>query len=255
MMKLQNLRAGYDGRDVLHDLSLTAEAGKITVLIGPNGCGKSTLLKTVVGIVPSTAGSMEVSGVSADSLSPKQLARQVSYLPQTRRTPDISVLRMVLHGRFPYLSYPRRYRSEDMNIARQALRRMGLEDLENESVSRLSGGMQQKVCIAMALAQDTPVILMDEPTTFLDIGHQLQTLEIIRALADEGKTVLAVLHDLPQALRVADAVAVMADGRIVRCGTPDEIAADPITEQVFGVRLRSVSTPDGRQYFCVPAEV
>ena len=165
MIELINMNAGYDGKVILHDINMRFEPGKVTALIGPNGCGKSTLFKAIVRINPHTSGRILVDGKEITNYSSKELAKKVAYLPQSRKVPDISVLSMVLHGRFAYLSYPRQYRKEDIEIARKALAWVGLSHLEEENVNRLSGGMQQKVYLAMALAQDAETILMDEPTT------------------------------------------------------------------------------------------
>ena len=201
MIELFGLRAGYPGKTILHDLSLTFPSGELTVIAGPNGCGKSTLLKTICGILPPTAGEVRLDGVPFPALP--HPARQIAYLPQHRPTPDITALRLVLHGRFPYLSFPRRYGKRDMELARAALERMGLSGAADTPVAALSGGMRQKVYLAMILAQDTPLVLLDEPTTYLDPAHQLQTMAHARALCADGKTVVMVLHDLPLALRRA----------------------------------------------------
>ncbi|MBE6961084.1 MAG: ABC transporter ATP-binding protein [Ruminococcaceae bacterium] len=250
MIQLHNVYAGYSGRNVIHDISLTLQPGKVTVIIGPNGCGKSTLLKTITGILPLSDGQLLFNGVSSAALSPTQTARQVAYLPQSRRVPDISVLSLVLHGRFPYLSYPRRYQPEDRDIARRALDWVGLKELEKKNVKELSGGMQQGVYLAMALAQDTNTILMDEPTTFLDIAHQLHTMELARRLAAEGKAVVMVLHDLSLALRTADTLAVMEQGRLLCIGTPDELFAGGMLTDVFGVQVQRILSDDGWHYVC-----
>ena len=178
MINIQNLCGGYGDKEILHQISLNLEPGKVTALIGPNGCGKSTLLKTLVGINPFRAGEILVNDRSIKELQPKELAKSVAYLPQNKKTPDISVLRLVLHGRFAYLNYPRKYSSEDIRIAREALRWAGLEDLAEENVAHLSGGMQQKVYVAMALAQNADMILLDEPTTYLDVAWQLKLLDM-----------------------------------------------------------------------------
>lgn len=247
MIELFGLRAGYPGKTILHDLSLTFPSGELTVIAGPNGCGKSTLLKTICGILPPTAGEVRLDGVPFPALP--HPARQIAYLPQHRPTPDITALRLVLHGRFPYLSFPRRYGKRDMELARAALERMGLSGAADTPVAALSGGMRQKVYLAMILAQDTPLVLLDEPTTYLDPAHQLQTMAHARALCADGKTVVMVLHDLPLALRQADRVAVLDGGRAACTGTPEEVFQSGLLDRVFGLSVRRVMTPGGWQYY------
>lgn len=249
MLELLHLRAGYDGQTVLHDVSLTAPAGAITVIAGPNGCGKSTLLKTIAGIIPSWEGDIRLEGRSLRGLSPRELAQNAAYLPQNRQVPEITAERLVLHGRFPYLSYPRRYRPADLRMARAAMETMGIADLAERNLNTLSGGQRQKVYIAMALAQDTPLVLMDEPTTFLDIAHQMQMMQQARLLADAGKTVVLVLHDLSMALKCADHLAVMEHGNVIFQGTPGDAYASGVLEHAFGIGVERMQTPDGWQYY------
>lgn len=240
MIELKNVSAGYEGKNVVKDFSSTFERGKITVLMGPNGCGKSTLLKSVVGIVSHTSGEILVDGILKEGMSSRQLAQKVSYLAQNKKAPDISVMKMVLHGRFAHLSYPRKYHSKDVEIAKNALRWVGMDEESETPVSKLSGGMQQKVYIAMALAQDTETILMDEPTTYLDVAHQLRLMDMAKKLAAGGKAVVMVLHDLTQALQVADRVVLMNEGRIVMQGTSEEVYKSGQIQKVFGVKLERV---------------
>ena len=159
MIELQHLSAGYGNRLVLNDISLTFADGEITTLLGPNGCGKSTLLRTIAGLQPPQGGQILVDNTFLAHLTSRQTAQKITYLPQSRNIPNITAERMVLHGRFPYLSYPRRYRAVDRQIARKALVWMGIESLADSSVQQLSGGQRQKVYLAMALAQDTQNIL------------------------------------------------------------------------------------------------
>ena len=249
MIIARNLSAGYFENAVLKDLNFSAECGKITVVVGPNGCGKSTLLKVMAGIHPYTAGEIFIDGKDIKELTARERACQIAYLAQSKPIPDITVLRMVLHGRFPYLAYPRKYRKEDMMIARRAIQQMGIEKLENCPMQTLSGGTRQKVYIAMALAQDTPLIFMDEPTTYLDAAYQLQTMEQAAALAAAGKAVVMVLHDLPLALRTADCIAVMQEGRIVKCGDPQSVFEDGCLDRVFGIRVKRVCIDQHWQYY------
>lgn len=250
MIELRNVCAGYHDGEVVHDVSLTFEPGNVTVLIGPNGCGKSTLLKTLIRLNEHVSGEILVEGMPITTLDSTQLAQKIAYLAQSKRVPDITVKRMVLHGRFPYLTYPRRYREEDFAAVEKALEWVGIEDLADKNLNQLSGGTQQKVYIAMALAQDTPTILMDEPTVYLDISHQIKTMELARQLAAQGKSVVMVLHDLPQAFQTADKLVVMKDGRIVACGEPEVVYQSGAVEEVFGVKFQRVETARGWQYYC-----
>lgn len=251
MIETRELCAGYRGADVLHHVSLKFPAGKVTVLLGPNGCGKSTLLRALLGLQPVSGGQILMDGTALEQLTPRQLAQRAAYLPQSRSVPNISAFRMVLHGRFPYLSYPRRYRKEDCQAAMDALRLMGAEDLAERFLPELSGGQRQKVYLAMAIAQGTRAVLMDEPTTYLDIQHQMEVMRRSRELAAQGKCVVLVLHDLCLAMRVADQAAVLENGQVLGCGTPEEIYGAGLLNRVFGVEVRRVQTERGWQYYCI----
>ena len=251
MLEIRNLFAGYFGKEVLHGISATAHAGQITVVIGPNGCGKSTLLKTICGILPAASGRVLLDEQELLVLPQKMLARKVSYLAQNRQTSDITVERLVLHGRFPYLSYPRHYRKEDHLIAEKVMEQMQILNLAQAPLSMLSGGQQQKVYIAMTLAQDTDVILLDEPTTYLDISHQLQMIRHARSLADAGKHVVMVIHDLSLALQAADRVVLMRNGTLAVQGTPEDIYISGCMDEIFGVRVSRTRIEDKWHYFCM----
>lgn len=247
MLEIRNLSAGYPGEPVLEGISLSVPSGAVTVIAGPNGCGKSTLLKALTGIL-TASGSVTLDGQELLTLDHRQRARMVAYLPQNRQVPEITVKNLVLHGRFPYLSYPRRYRQEDLRMAQAAMKKMGLEELADRSLTTLSGGQRQKAYIAMALAQDTPVIALDEPNVFLDIAHQLQLMEQAKALAGEGKTVVLVLHDLSLALEYADSLAVLSEGRCLFQGSAEETFLSGCLDRAFGVEVRRFSTPEGWKY-------
>lgn len=249
MIEIKNLSAGYGKAVILHNISLTAGANEITTIIGNNGCGKSTLLKTIAGILPVSGGEILIGGKSILALTLKERAQQTAYLPQGKNTPDITAGRMVLHGRFPYLSYPRKYKKADFDIAYAAMEKMGIEDLADRPMAELSGGTRQKVYIAMALAQCSPVILMDEPTSYLDIGQQMKFIGIAKELAQSGKTVILVLHDLLCALKISDWICVMEDGKILMQSTPKEILDSGIIQKLYGVEVRTLHTPEGLQYY------
>ena len=250
MIALKNLTVGYHGEALLSQVNLEFPQGQVTVLLGPNGCGKSTLLKTVLGLLPPLGGEIFYDGEPISTLSGGAVARKAAYMAQNHTVPSIVAQRMVLHGRFPYLSFPRKYRKEDHEAVRRALETAGGLDLSNRPMQELSGGQRQKVYLAMALAQETGTILMDEPTTWLDIRHQLEVMATARALAESGRAVGLVSHDLCLALRTADRVAVLAQGALQLAAPPEEAFASGVLDLAFGVRVRRVETPTGWQYYC-----
>lgn len=251
MIRLRSLSAGYAGKRVVRDISLDFRPGEVLVILGPNGSGKSTLLKAALGLLPAMDGQVLYDGTDLTQMSRKQVARKAAFLTQSRNTPSILALRMVLHGRFPYLSYPRRYGERDYQIARAAMDDTGCRPHEQVNVSELSGGQRQSVYLAMALAQQTGAVFMDEPTTYLDISRQLQIMRTARALACQGKAVVLVLHDLSLALREADRVAVCEKGRLIFCGTPCEAYDSGVLNRAFEVSVHKIDTPHGPQYYCV----
>lgn len=253
MIELKQLKAGYPEKMVLENVNCTIPSGKITVILGPNGCGKSTLLKLLCGILLPKSGEILLDGQEIRSFTQRQLAQKVAFLSQTRQIPDITVRRMVLHGRFPYLSYPRRYRKEDYTAAEASMRRLGILDLAEQPLTKLSGGQRQKVYIAMALAQDTPWVLLDEPTTYLDVAYQMQMMDHARFLREQGKTVVMVLHDLSLALQVADHVVLMENGQVACTGNPEEVYSTGQLNRIFGVRVCRIQTENRWHYYCVAA--
>ena len=249
MIEIKNVSAGYGKTQVLHGVNLKAKQGEITTLIGCNGSGKSTLLHTMLKVIPFMGGDIIVDGESVKGMAQTELAKKIAYLPQRKNVPDISVGRMVLHGRFPYLSYPRKYREQDFLIAKEAMEKMGILNLAEKQMAELSGGMRQKVYIALALAQQAPAIVMDEPTTYLDIGQQLKFAGMIKDLSRDGKTVLLVLHDILLALKISDRIGVMQGGKTVQEGTPGEILDSGIIPRIYGVDVKEAGTDFGVQYY------
>ncbi len=242
ILSVRNLCAGYGKKKILHNISMDFSPGKITAIIGPNGCGKSTLLKTIVKLIPKISGEISVSGTHIEKLGHIALARQIAYVPQSRSVPELTVMSMALHGRFPYLNYPRRYRKEDIEIAKKALEITELTDYSDEYISNLSGGTRQRVYLAMALAQSTPIILMDEPSSFMDISFQIKLMELCKMLAEKGKAVIMVLHDLASALKYADYIIVMRDGKNQGCGTPEEVFESGILNNAFNVEIKRINS-------------
>ena len=242
MLEVRSLTAGYGEKMVLRDISLTLPAGTVTAIVGPNGSGKSTLLKAAAGLLPPASGAV---------LTGEPRARHVAYLPQSRQVPEMTVRQLVLQGRYPWLGWPRRYGERDRELARRAMERLEVECFADRPLRELSGGTRQKCYLAMTLAQDTEVLLLDEPTSFLDPAHQLRLMALCRELAAGGKAVAAVLHDLPLALRFADRVALLDRGRLLAADSPAGLLESGVLEKTFDVRILGVDTPEGRRYVCV----
>ena len=252
MIELKGLYAAYDGAEVLHGIDARFPKGKISVLCGPNGCGKSTTIKALLRLVPEVRGRITIGDTPLETLTPKELAQRVAYVPQSRNVPDITVYRLIMHGRFPYLSYPRRYRKEDHACVHAALHRMELEGLAQRKLESLSGGQRQKAYMAMALAQDTDVIVLDEPTNFLDIRNQYELLAQTRALTEMGKTVIMILHDFELILHCADHVILLGDGEVRAAGTARAVLESDALRETFGVTPCFYETEDGVHCYIKP---
>lgn len=247
MLELKNVSGGYGKRLVISDVSAELPKGGITSVIGANGCGKSTLLMLCAGLLPLSSGEILLNGEDMSAMPRNELARRISYLGQIKSAGSISVRSLASHGRFPYLGYPRRYTAEDREKIDEAMELAGVTDIAEEAVGELSGGQQQRAYIAMTLAQDTEILLMDEPLTFLDISHQLELMELIRKLSGMGKTIVTVMHDLNLALTYSDKVAVMEKGRLAAFDTPRNIACTDALASALGVK--AAYSEEAKQYF------
>ena len=252
MIELKGLYASYDGAEVLHGIDARFPKGKVSVLCGPNGCGKSTTVKALLRLVPEARGEIRIEGTPLSDFSQKELAQRVAYVPQSRNIPDITVYRLVMHGRFPYLSYPRRYRKEDHAHVHAALKQMELQGLAQRKLESLSGGQRQKAYMAMALAQNTDVIVLDEPTNFLDIRNQYELLSNVRTLTEMGKTVIMILHDFELILHCADHVVLLGEGTVRAAGSARAVLESSALRETFGVTPCFYETPDGVHCYVKP---
>ena len=250
MLGLRGIAAGYGGTPVLREVSFTVPKGSLTALIGPNGCGKTTLLRAAARQLPLLAGEILLDGRPVSSYGRTEFARKAAFMPQVRSVPAITAGALVAHGRFPHLGFSRRLRPEDRAAVQAAMEATGVADWANRDLRALSGGERQRVYLAMALAQDTDLILLDEPTTYLDPGRQFELLDLIASLPGRGKTVVMVLHDLSHALRYSTQLLLLEQGRLVQRGTPEELYAGGQLDRVFGIRSRRA--PDGSYYFLPP---
>ncbi len=245
MIKFENIFAGYEKKQVLENICLEIKKGSITSIIGPNGCGKSTLLKSVVGLCDIFHGNIIINTDNINDITNSKRAQKVAYLSQDKVIPEATVKEVVTHGRFPYLSFPRKYNKSDIKKAMNAMEKMGISQYSDTKVCELSGGLRQKVYIAMALCQDTDTILFDEPTTYLDISQQLKMNEIFKELKQSGKSVVCVIHDIITALKISDEIVVMNSGKIIMKSTPKEILESGTIKNVFGIEIGSI----GNEYF------
>jgi iron complex transport system ATP-binding protein len=236
-LRMRQLAASYGPRPILRGVNLTVEAGQVVALVGPNGVGKSTLLRVLSGVVPARGGEARLNGVDLLRLPPAERARRLAVVPQMIKLPEaFTVGELVLMGRTPHLPLWGGETRQDCEIAWQAMRRTHIEDLAARRVDELSGGEQQRVVIARALAQEPQVLLLDEPTAHLDLKHQVAVLELVRSLAHEhGLAVLLTLHDLNQAAQYADRVALLHQGQIVAEGSAQAVFTPERLSEVYGV--------------------
>lgn len=252
ILKASQVDIGYGSTRIVQGLSFAPPAGKVTALIGPNGCGKSTLLKAFARILKPLSGELTLDGQAYSALSARQLARQIAFLPQVLPVPEgVSVRQLVAYGRSPHNSLWGRLSGSDQSHVTQAMQRLELDNLADRALADLSGGQRQRAWLAMVLAQNAPVVLLDEPTTYLDISHQVELLDLMRELAAEGKTVITVLHDINQACRYADHLAVMQGGRLVADGAPGAVMGVELMREVFEVQVRIISEPVSGTPMCV----
>ncbi len=227
----------YGKKRILEDVSMEFEQGRITTIIGPNGCGKSSLLKTIPRTVIPVSGTAILEGKPIRSYSPKELARKVAYLPQIHTSPDdIDIRTLVSYGRYPYKKFGSGLTEEDNRIIDETLELTGLRHLADRMLNHLSGGEKQRAWIAMTICQQPQVLLLDEPITYLDVGYQVEVMELVRELCDRLKiTIVMVLHDMNFTARYSDRIYVLKDGKVHRYGTPDEVIERENLKQVFSI--------------------
>ncbi|MGW4296356.1 ABC transporter ATP-binding protein [Micromonospora chersina] len=251
----ETLTLGYDRRTVAEDLTVAVPDGSFTVIIGPNACGKSTLLRALARLLRPARGTVLLDGADIHRRPARQVARTLGLLPQSATAPDgLTVAELVSRGRYPHQGLLRQWSREDERVVDRAMADTGVAELADRPVDELSGGQRQRVWIAMALAQQTPLLLLDEPTTYLDIAHQVEVLDLCARLHEEqGRTLVAVLHDLHQAARYATHLVAMRDGRVVAAGDPRRIVTTDLVEEVFGLPCRIIEDPETGTPLVLPA--
>lgn len=253
-LRTHEIDVGYRHSTVIHGLSLEIPQRAVSTIIGPNGCGKSTLLHTLARLLNPGSGTVELDGQDMYALSPKKVAREISLLPQTPVAPEgMTVSELVALGRHPHHTWIRPWSVDDADHVRQALELTSVSDLADRPLESLSGGQRQRVWLAMTLAQDTDILLLDEPTTYLDLAHALDLLDLVDTLQQErGRTVVMVLHDLVLATRYSDHLIVMNHGRIEALGHPSEVITEELLADVFGLQARVIDDPVSDRPLIVP---
>jgi iron complex transport system ATP-binding protein len=241
----EGVTVGYGGEPVVRDLTLDLPDGLVTTVVGPNGCGKSTLLRTLARLLKPSGGRVRLDGEAIDAASTREVSRRLALLPQSPVAPDGLLVRdLVGRGRHPHQRWFRQWSPDDEQVVEAALRMTDTWDLRDRALDELSGGQRQRAWIAMTLAQDTDLVLLDEPTTFLDLAHQVEVLDLVTRLNRErGRTVVMVLHDLNLAARYSDLVVVMKQGAVVLQAPPREVFTEALLEDVFGLRADVLDDP------------
>lgn len=253
-LRTESLQLGYDGEAVVHGLDLEIRHGKITVICGANACGKSTLLRGMARLLKPRHGTVYLDGQSIARLPTKQVALRLGLLPQTPSAPEgLTVEDLVGRGRFPHQKWFQQWTKDDEQAVETALNLTGTAELRYRPVDELSGGQRQRAWVAMALAQETSILLLDEPTTFLDLAHQVEVLDLLAELnRTQGRTIVMVLHDLNEACRYAHHIVAMREGRIHAEGPPQDVVNASLVSEVFGVEAKIIEDPLSGTPLCIP---
>lgn len=254
MINIQNLSLTYDSKAIIvYELNLKIQLGTVTALVGANGCGKSTLLRGISRLLKPMDGNVILNGQNIHRMKAKSLAKQLGILPQSPTAPEgLTVHELVAQGRYPHQSWLQQWSQEDEHVVEEALTITNLTAFADRPVDTLSGGQRQRAWIAMALAQQTDILLLDEPTTYLDMAYQIDVLDLLADLNEKGRTVILVLHDLNQAARYADSIVALRGGQIAIQGTPQDVMTPDNIQEVFGLKTMVVNDPVTNTPMCVP---
>ena len=251
MIDVKNVSFSYGDKKVLSDIKAQFKVGESAFIIGANGSGKSTLLSLIARLLTPNQGTISIDGENYKDLSSKEFAKKVSIMIQQRKIPDISVREFVSYGRYPYLSFSHSFSAEDERIVEDALLKTNTKEFAQTPLSCLSGGERQRVYIAMLLAQNTPYILLDEPTTFLDIQHSIEMMEILNELKKDGKGIIAVVHDVRAAFKYADRILILKDGKLILDSSADTAYESSELTDALGITLKKVFIDGETEYFPV----
>ena len=253
-LETKKLTLAYEGAPIVRNLDLAIPAQKITVLVGANGCGKSTLLRGLARLLKPKSGTVYLDGKDISKLNGKTVAQKLAMLTQSPIAPEgLTVRDLVAMGRYPYQNWLQQWSKEDKEKIQEALSITTMTELAERDLDSLSGGQKQRAWIAMVLAQDTDILLLDEPTTYLDLAHQVELLDLLQQLHEtKGKTIVMVLHDLNLACRYADCLVVVQQGKVYGMGTPKQVMTEEMVQEVFGLECRIVPDPVAETPMCIP---
>lgn len=252
-LEVENITTQYDHHVISKNLSVEIPDQSFTVIIGPNACGKSTLLRTLSNLIKPSKGHVILDGKKIGTYQSKDVAKKLGLLPQSSTAPDgMTVANLIAHGRYPYQNFFQQWTDEDEQAIVTAMELTNTTDLADRFVDELSGGQRQRVWVAMVLAQQTPLLLLDEPTTYLDIAHQIELLELFTDLHEQGHTIVAVLHDLNHATRYASHLIAMKAGQIMAQGSPSEIVTEELIQEVYGLKSKIMQDPVTNSPLIVP---
>ncbi len=256
-ISVKNLDVAYDDKYIINNLDLEIPKGKITMIVGSNGCGKSTLLKSIARIISPRKGEVKIDGLSIKDSAPKEIAKKMAVLPQSPIVPSgLLVRELVSYGRFPYLNAMGGLKKEDVEMVNWAMECTGVSDFAERTVDSLSGGQRQRVWIAMTLAQGTDILVLDEPTTYLDMAHQLEILLLLKKLNEEqNRTIIMILHELNNATKFADHLIGFKSGEIVFQGTPLEVITEENLLKLYGIKATLQLDESGTYPICVDFEL
>lgn len=250
----RKLTLAYEDTQIIADLNLAIPGGKLTVLVGPNGCGKSTLLRGLARLLKPRTGMVYLEGTAIHRLPTREVAKRLGILPQGPVAPEgLTVRDLVAQGRYPHQGWLQQWSQEDERMTQDALLTTGMLEFAQRSLDSLSGGQRQRAWIAMALAQNTKILLLDEPTTFLDLAHQIELLDLLHDLnRNQGRTIVMVLHDLNQACRYADHLIAIHQGQVYAQGEPEQVMTTELVKVVFGLEARIIADPITGTPLCIP---
>jgi iron complex transport system ATP-binding protein len=253
-IEAEQLTLAYDGAPIIRNLSLVIPPQKITVLVGANGCGKSTLLRGLAKLLKPKSGIVYLDGKNISQLKATTVAKKLGMLTQSPVAPEgLTVRDLVAMGRYPHQSWLQQWSMEDEKKVAEALRITTIDELADRSLDSLSGGQRQRAWIAMVLAQDTDILLLDEPTTFLDLAHQVELLDLLDELQEsQGKTIVMILHDLNLSCRYADYLVAIQQGKVYATGTPEQVMTEEMVREVFNLECRIVPDPLADTPMCIP---